>query len=273
MKHLHLGTVVQSYSDRASEYDRESNLQSCWGLLAGQCLKAIHLRSSYQVIVDVGCGTGHALKHFISQASAGAQFVGVEPAHNMRRRADELLREFQNVRIVDGRFEALPIETATVDYILSILAFHWTTNLRQSISELRRVLKPTGEMDLYFTGRNTGREFTQKTTPIFQKYLGQTLLLQSARLRRHLTRVSALSAFQEMFPGERLTVSESFETYYAELDDHWSWWTSRAAGHFAMLPPEQRDECDDAIRNAIASLTTSQGIPYTVHLLHVRLNP
>jgi len=65
-------------------------------------------------------------------------------------------------------------------------------------------------------------------------------------------------------------VEETSRTNYDSLEGHWSWWV-RAEGHFAKLPREKKVQCDDEIRRALARLDTEQGIPYTIHLLHVRV--
>jgi hypothetical protein len=37
------------------------------------------------------------------------------------------------------------------------------------------------------------------------------------------------------------------------------------------MASEKREACDAAVRTAISTLATEKGIPYTIHLLHVRL--
>lgn len=65
-------------------------------------------------------------------------------------------------------------------------------------------------MDLFFIGRDNGREFIQKTSGIFLKYMGPALLLDSARLRKQLTRDAALQLFASVFEPSSLSVEESF---------------------------------------------------------------
>jgi len=65
-------------------------------------------------------------------------------------------------------------------------------------------------------------------------------------------------------------VAESYHTYHDTLDGHWGWWV-RIEGQFVDIPPGRQAECDRAVRDALASLATDAHIPYTVHLLHVRL--
>lgn len=45
----------------------------------------------------------------------------------------------------------------------------------------------------------------------------------------------------------------------------------RIEGQTLDIAPEKKADCDAAVRAALATLETEQGIPYTVHLLHVRL--
>jgi ubiquinone/menaquinone biosynthesis C-methylase UbiE len=221
----------------------------------------------------VGCGTGRALERLASQdGAAGRRFIGVEPADRMRALAARVTAPFGNVEILDGSFERLPLAAASVDYLYSIHAFHWTTDLEGSVNELARVLRPSGSMDLFFTGRHNGREFLRKTTPIFLKYMGPTLLLEAAALRKQLTKDAAHTLFQSVFGAERVAVEESYDTFYDSLEGHWSWWV-RAEGHFAGIPPERKVRCDAEIKQALSELATDRGIPHTIHLLHVHVGP
>jgi hypothetical protein len=102
------------------------------------------------------------------------------------------------------------------------------------------------------------------------KYMGPALLLDSARLRKQLTRGAAAELFSKAFESPRLSVEECFTTYYDTLEGHWSWWV-RVEGHFVKIPQEKKAACDREVREALQSLTEPQGIPYTIHELHVKL--
>jgi ubiquinone/menaquinone biosynthesis C-methylase UbiE len=261
--------VVEAYSKLADVYDDPANLDSCWGRVAGHSLSLIAVRDTHRTVVDVGCGTGRELMKLVS-SHPQVQFVGVEPAANMRKLAADRAAGYPNVRILDGRFESLPLETHSVDYLYSILAFHWTKDPPKSVDELARVLRPTGEMDLTFIGRHNGREFIQKTTPVFLRYMTLAGMVEAVSLRKQLPLAEATALFHRAFGSAGLTVSESYHTYHDTLEGHWAWWV-RIEGQFVNIPPDKRAECDEAVREAIATLPTPAGIPYTVHLLHVRL--
>lgn len=263
--------IVETYSRLAREYDEEANFLSCWGRASERALSMIRLRDDYDVVVDMGCGTGRAIHTLATAAPAHTRFIGIDPAENMCQIAAQKVAEQRAVQIRVGAFEKIPLETASVDYLYSILAFHWVTDLAASVAEIARVLKPSGEMDLFFIGRDNGREFIQKTSAIFLKYMGPALLLDSARLRKQLTRASASELFSKMFEPPRLLVAESFTTYYDTLEGHWSWWV-RVEGHFVKIPQEKKAACDREVRDALQSLAEPRGIPYTIHELHVKLH-
>lgn len=259
--------VIETYSRLADVYDQGGNMASCWGRVSGQALTLL-APPARGTVVDVGCGTARELAR-MAAARTPAHFIGIEPAPNMRRIAALRASALDNVSIADGRFEQLPMATGSVDYLYSILAFHWTTDARRSAAEIARVLRPSGEMDLVFIGRNNGREFIRATTPVFFRYLTPAMMVEAVSLRQQLTLDATTSLFGEFF-GAGLTVTESFHTYYDTLDGHWAWWV-RIEGQFVNVPADRKAECDRAVRAAIAALQTPEGIPYTVHLLHVRL--
>ncbi|MGH9447405.1 MAG: class I SAM-dependent methyltransferase, partial [Terriglobia bacterium] len=216
-------TVADTYSRLARQYDRAGNLCSCWGRASMTALTSLFLRQDYRVVADVGCGTGTALARLASQRRSEALLIGLDPAENMRQRAIQHTRSHRNVRILDGRFEEMPLDSGSVDYLYSLFAFHWTSDMEVSVREISRVLTPRGEMDLFFIGRNNGREFIQSTTPIFLKYMGPARLLDSARMRRQMSCPAAFELFSKVFGTQRLTVDESYQTYYDTLAGHWGW--------------------------------------------------
>ena len=265
-----MNPVIDTYSRLAAEYDDRRNIDSCWGRVTEYAAGFVELKEPHKVVVDAGCGTGRELARLASANSSGIRFIGVEPAANMRENAESRTSRYPNVEIIDGRFEALPLEAGSVDYLYSLLAFHWTTDMDQSVAEMARVLKPGGELDLAFIGRNNGREFIRQTTPVFFRYLTPKVVLEAASRRKQLTVEQARVLFEKGFGRKSLSITESYHIYYDTLEGHWGWWV-RIEGQFVDMPKDVRAECDKAVKNALAELETQEGIPYTVHLLHVSL--
>lgn len=264
-------TIIDTYSRLASCYESAENLSSLWGKVTQAAMTELKISDSAKVIVDVGCGPGIQLASLIEAYGAERRFIGVEPAENLRRTASERIHGAANAAIVDGRFEHLPLDTQSVDYLYSILAFHWTSDVTGSVDEIARVLKPDGEMDLFFIGKDTGKEFIKAISPTYFKHLSPRQIMDMASQRQRLTEKSCNTAFGGKFGARQVSVTETVTTYYDSLEGHWSWWC-RIEGQFDHLPPDKRKECDSSAREAIASLTTEMGIPYTVQLLHVRVS-
>lgn len=265
-----MAQIIETYSKLAATYESEENLRSCWGKSAEHAMGLLAIKESSELVVEVGCGPGIHLESLIESGSDKTQFVGVEPAEKLRLNAAERMKKYANAKLLDGRFEELPLESNSVDYLFSINAFHWVTDVEKSVHELARVLKENGELDIIFSGRHTGKEFISKTTPVYFKHLSPRQIMDAALSRQRLTVETVDDAFRPVFGSRELSVSDSYHTYYDTLEGHWSWWV-RIEGQFSGVDKETKAECDRAIKEAIATLETEAGIPYTIHLVHVKI--
>lgn len=261
--------VFDTYSRMAAKYDDEGNVNSCWWQHTDKNVRSIHLKSTYGLVADIGCGTGAQLFQLVRTVPASVQFVGVEPADAMRQRAVELNKDLPNVRIVAGAFERIPLDDASVDYMYSINAFHWAADPARAVSEVRRVMRPGGSMDHYFIGRDIGREFIRATTPIFMKYMGPKRLLEAARLRTQFTKDEAFAFWGERLGRSNVAVDEVYETYYDTVAGHLGWWV-RIEPQLLALEGDKKAACEAEIKRALGALDEGRGVPYTMHQIHVR---
>jgi ubiquinone/menaquinone biosynthesis C-methylase UbiE len=260
--------VVGGYSDLAEAYDAPANLRSCWGTSTDAIVDGLRFSPTCSSVADIGCGTGHALRAIADRSPSHVRFFGVEPARQMRDRAVSRTRHLPNVAVLDGTFEVIPLPTGSVDHLYSIYAFHWSTDPERAARETRRVLAPAGEMDLVFVGDGNGAEFNRVTTPIVRKYMGRAYMLTAGKMQRQISRARAVELFAPLFDPGQVDVAETFETFYDTLDGHWGW-RVRIEGHFSGIPADKRGAFDAEVRDALATLATERGIPYTIHKLHV----
>jgi hypothetical protein len=89
-------------------------------------------------------------------------------------------------------------------------------------------------------------------------------------MRKQLTREEAYQLFEKAFGPPDLSVDESYQTYHDTLEGHWGWWV-RIEGQFMRIPPVRREACDREVKSALQCLAGPEGIPYTIHQLHVKV--
>jgi hypothetical protein len=61
-------------------------------------------------------------------------------------------------------------------------------------------------------------------------------------------------------------------TYHDSLEGHSSWWV-RIERYFPQIPADKKRACDAEAKEAVASSRGREGIPYTIHQVHVTLCP
>ncbi|MER7829470.1 class I SAM-dependent methyltransferase [Streptomyces sp. NPDC095602] len=106
-------------------------------------------------IVEVGAGNG---LNFAYYPAAVSEVVAIEPERLLRRLAvEEGLRAGVPVDVVPGTAEALPVKSEAFDGAVASLVLCSVQDVRRSLAELRRVLKPGGELRFLEHGRARGR--------------------------------------------------------------------------------------------------------------------
>lgn len=105
------------------------------------------------VVLDAGCGTGRLLVR-LRDAFPAATLVGVDAAAGMIEVASRK-PSLQGVRLVAGGVEALPLEDAACDVVVSTVSFHHWHDQAAGLREVARVLRPGGRVllvDFYARG-------------------------------------------------------------------------------------------------------------------------
>ncbi len=98
-------------------------------------------------VVDIGCGTGCALRHASEQVISGT-LIGIDPVPRMVEIAREQTANHKaSNRIVfyEGSAEDLPVEDSLADFVFAFDSFdHWHDQA-QGLKEVLRVLKSGGQ--------------------------------------------------------------------------------------------------------------------------------
>jgi len=101
-----------------------------------------------ETVLDLGSGGG--LECFIAarRVGEGGRVIGVDMTPEMldRARAAAGRMGLANVEFREGLIESLPVETATVDVIISNCVINLSPNKPAVLAEMQRVLKPGGRL-------------------------------------------------------------------------------------------------------------------------------
>ncbi|MFF3929897.1 class I SAM-dependent methyltransferase [Streptomyces hirsutus] len=114
-------------------------------------------------VIEVGAGNGLNFAHYPGTVS---EVVAIEPERMLRGLAVEAaLRARVPVDVAPGAAEALPVKSEAFDAAVVSLVLCSVRDVPRALAELRRVLRPGGEVRFFEHGRGGGRvmRFTQRT--------------------------------------------------------------------------------------------------------------
>ena len=140
-RHEFKSQVAKKFSKAASTYDQAAEIQRVSGnRLLNEFLGDRQLPEN-SVVMDLGCGTGFFSKSLQKRFNYSS-IVGVDLSFDMLSAA----RTKSSCLFVAGDAEKLPFSDNSIDLIYSNFALQWCFDLPKLFSELKRVLKPNGEM-------------------------------------------------------------------------------------------------------------------------------
>lgn len=128
----------------------------------GLAIAALNLGGE-ESLLDLGCGSGHALARLHSRAPK-ARLVGLDWSATMlaqvRRLNRRAIAQSQSsppqIQLVRGDFGCLPLKDRSFDAVLATNVAYFMENA-EALREARRVLKPGGRLVIYATDRSAMR--------------------------------------------------------------------------------------------------------------------
>lgn len=99
-------------------------------------------------VLDLGSGAGFDLIIAAKKVGPCGHVIGVDMTDAMIAKARENIRteKLANVEVRQGLIEQLPVESASVDWLISNCVINLSPEKARVFSEIQRVLKPGGQM-------------------------------------------------------------------------------------------------------------------------------
>jgi arsenite methyltransferase len=103
-----------------------------------------------QVVLDLGCGAGIDILLAAKKVGPRGRAIGIDMTDEMIARANENIRAsgLTNVEARKGIIEELPVESASVDWVISNCVINLSPEKERVFAEIARVLRPGGRISI-----------------------------------------------------------------------------------------------------------------------------
>ena len=154
MANISFDSANKAKFDKWSENYDQHKMSSWFKHTQKLAIKQLSLSKDSKVL-DVGCGTGFATLYLGSILTDG-QACGIDLSEGMIKKAKEKIPgELETkVEFRQSGSDNIPYEDGKFDGIICTNSFHHYQNPLKSLSEMKRVLKPGGQLVILDTARN-----------------------------------------------------------------------------------------------------------------------
>ncbi len=146
--------IKRSFAAASDTYDAVAELQRTVGRELLQAIDTTHLTGT---LLDLGCGTGFLTGELLAR-SRYESMIALDIALPMLQAAQGKLVDQPNINYICADAEHLPLGGQRIDAVLSNLALQWCRNLDAVFTDIKRVLKPEGQLVFSTFGPQTLHE-------------------------------------------------------------------------------------------------------------------
>lgn len=153
-----------------------------------------------KIVLDYGCGPGNDLVGF-SEYSNVKELIGVDvskPALEMAKKRLGLHGKKVNLIQIDENNNVIPLQDKSVDIIHSSGVLHHVKNLDQVLKEFKRILKPTGQINIMVYN------YYSIWVHLYTAYINQ---IEKGKFKE----LSLLDAFSKLTDGEHTPISKCYK--------------------------------------------------------------
>jgi ubiquinone/menaquinone biosynthesis C-methylase UbiE len=220
-------------------------------------------------VLDIACGTGEPAISLATALAGGGEVVGVDISPAPLKIAEEraIQRSLTNATFQQADAHELPFPDNSFDRITSRLGVMFFSDLPRALSEMRRVLRPTGRAILLVWGP-VDQPYFQTTIGIVLRLLSGAVTPESGRKMFALGDEGVLS--QALLQAGFSQVNEELVTvpwtWMGTPEEVWEYFqdvTVPFASLIQSIPVDHRDEIDAAVLKAISKYYDGTSIKFT----------
>lgn len=136
----------RSYFDRWSRRYDEGRISGWFQYTQELAVRELNLKPNSRIL-DVGCGTGHAVVRLASMCPRG-KVCGIDISAGMVAKASAKVSKNTSAKVefLQASSDDIPYPAAEFDHVLCTNSFHHYPSPSRVLEEMRRVLKPGGQL-------------------------------------------------------------------------------------------------------------------------------
>jgi malonyl-CoA O-methyltransferase len=146
--------IKQSFAAASVTYDSVATLQRTVGK---ELLHSIDVAKLTGTLLDLGCGTGFLTGELLAHSNHETT-IALDIALSMLQTTQAKLTNQRNIVYMCADAEHLPLAGQSIDSVFSNLALQWCSNLDAVFTDIKRALKPDGQLVFSTFGPQTLHE-------------------------------------------------------------------------------------------------------------------
>lgn len=124
-------------------------------------------------VLELGVGSGCNLALYAPHAR---ELIGLDPSPRLLDMARDAARSLgRPIELLEGSAETIPLDDASVDTVVSTWTMCSIPDLARALADVRRVLKPSGQLLFVEHGRSPDanvRRWQDRLTPVWKRVAG-----------------------------------------------------------------------------------------------------
>jgi malonyl-CoA O-methyltransferase len=146
--------IQRSFANASLTYDGVAKLQR---MVGKALLLLVDANKINGTLLDLGCGTGFLTGELIRHSSY-ENMIALDIAMPMLHATQNKLIDHNSINYICADAEHLPFAAESIDGIFSNLALQWCSNLEAVFTDIKRTLKPEGQLVFSTFGSQTLQE-------------------------------------------------------------------------------------------------------------------